>query len=285
MSSRPSRDDAAGVAYLDLRQLAHSTNRPTDELLQLYALEGFLDRLAESRHRTDLILKGGVLLAAFGVRRPTRDIDFAATHPLADAELVGDVINEVLNVERPDGLEFDTSSTVTEPIRSNDPYPSTRVRVSGRLASAKIRFHIDVNVGDPLSPKPGPTEVPRLLGGLPITVIGYSRELVLAEKIVTAIQRGTANTRWRDFVDIATLATQPVDDQVLQSSIAQVAAYRQAQLRPLAETLAGFAELAQVRWEAWRRKQRLDDAPQSFDEVLNRVIDFADPQITAAQSL
>jgi hypothetical protein len=26
--------------------------------------------------------------------------------------------------------------------------------------------------------------------------------MVLAEKIITAVQRGTANTRWRDFVDV-----------------------------------------------------------------------------------
>jgi len=253
-------------------------------LLQLYALEGFLDRLGESRHRADLILKGGVLLAAFDVRRPTRDIDFAASQAIADAEVVADVVNEVLNVARPDGLDFDISSTITEPIRSNDPYPSTRVRVSGNLASAKIRFHIDISSGDPLSPKPGPTDVPRLLGGPPITIIGYSRELVLAEKIVTAVQRGTANTRWRDFVDIATLATHPVDGQVLQSSIAQVAAYRQVQLGPLAETLVGFAEVAKVRWLAWRTKQRIDDLPEDFGELLQQVIEFADPHIKAARS-
>lgn len=26
--------------------------------------------------------------------------------------------------------------------------------------------------------------------------------MVLAEKLVTAVQRGTANTRWRDFADV-----------------------------------------------------------------------------------
>lgn len=31
--------------------------------------------------------------------------------------------------------------------------------------------------------------------------------MVLAEKIVTATERGTANTRWRDFADIYLLTT------------------------------------------------------------------------------
>lgn len=38
-----------------------------------------------------------------------------------------------------------------------------------------------------------------------IHVVGYPVEMVLAEKVVTATARGTANTRWRDFVDIAAL--------------------------------------------------------------------------------
>jgi hypothetical protein len=39
--------------------------------LQLYALEGFLDRLSGSSHAGRFVLKGGVLLAAFDARRPT----------------------------------------------------------------------------------------------------------------------------------------------------------------------------------------------------------------------
>src|SRR5581483_9742204 len=47
--SRPSRATAAGAAYLDLQKKAREDRRPVDELLQLYVLEGFLARLAESR--------------------------------------------------------------------------------------------------------------------------------------------------------------------------------------------------------------------------------------------
>ena len=39
-----------------------------------------------------------------------------------------------------------------------------------------------------------------------ITVPGHSLSMVFAEKIVTAVQRGTANTRWRDYADIAFLS-------------------------------------------------------------------------------
>jgi hypothetical protein len=78
LSDRPSRATSAGRAYLDLQNLARRQRRPTDELHQIYALEGFLARLAVSPHADKLVLKGGVLLAAYDTRRPTRDIDLQA---------------------------------------------------------------------------------------------------------------------------------------------------------------------------------------------------------------
>lgn len=75
MTARPTRATTAGRAYLDLQNLARKQRRPTDELHQIYALEGFLARLAVSRYADQLVLKGGVLLAAYDTRRPTRDID------------------------------------------------------------------------------------------------------------------------------------------------------------------------------------------------------------------
>ena len=75
---RPTRATVEGRAYLDLQNLARRQQRPTDELHQLYALEGFLTRLSQSPHAGRLVLKGGVLLAAYDARRPTRDVDVQA---------------------------------------------------------------------------------------------------------------------------------------------------------------------------------------------------------------
>lgn len=72
------RSTTEGRAYLELRALAKADDRTSAEYLRLYALEGFLARLAASPRRSDLVLKGGVLLAAYDLRRPTTDIDFAA---------------------------------------------------------------------------------------------------------------------------------------------------------------------------------------------------------------
>ncbi len=66
----PTRATLAGRAYLDLRAIAKKSGRANDEYLRLYALEGFLLRLAASTSSQDFVLKGGVLLAAYQLRRP-----------------------------------------------------------------------------------------------------------------------------------------------------------------------------------------------------------------------
>jgi hypothetical protein len=105
--------------------------------------------------------------------------------------------------------------------------------------------------------------------------------MVLAEKIVTALQRGTANTRWRDFGDIWSLArSHVVPGKDLQRAIREVAHYRKAELIALSDVLGGYAELAQPRWAAWRQRQSRDELPFQFTNVLAEVIDLAEPAIT-----
>ena len=107
--------------------------------------------------------------------------------------------------------------------------------------------------------------------------------MVLAEKIVTALQRGTANTRWRDFVDIANLATADLDPATLSEAINRVAEHRQTKVQPLEHVLAGYADLAQDRWAGWRRKQQLTDTPENFSDLLRQVIAFSDPFLATAE--
>lgn len=139
---------------------------------------------------------------------------------------------------------------------------------------------MDVNVGDPIWPEPQRIEVPRLLDGV-LAVRGYPLEMVLAEKIVTAITRGAANTRWRDFLDIYTLVRHHgVASATLRQSLLRVAQYRDIALSSLSTALTDYAGIAQQRWLAWLRKQRLDSTvPKEFSVVLHIVILFADPVI------
>ena len=166
MTERPTRATRAGRAYLDLRKLATTSGRPTDELIQLYALEGFLRRLQLSTYSETLILKGGVLLAAYDARRPTRDIDLSTGSLGNEIEEAREAVLAILKCTVDDGLLFDTSSVEADPIRDEEVYGGLRVTITGQLASAALRFHVDVSFGDPIWPPPSTVSLPPLLGGV-----------------------------------------------------------------------------------------------------------------------
>jgi len=279
--SAPTRASTAGRAYLDLRSLARANQRPVDELQQLYILEAFLARLTHSQFADRLVLKGGVLLAAFNERRPTRDIDLQAQAIENNVDAIRRTVCEIAAITLDDGVIFDTADATAEVIRDEDTYTGVRVAMTAQLATARPRFRVDINVGDPISPAPENVRLPRLLGG-EILMRAYTLPTIYAEKIATVIDRGTVNTRWRDFADIYLLCKRhPVDGTKLVRSIHSVAAHRHVLLLPLADVLTGYGEIGQERWTAWRRRQLLEDRlPEQFAEVVSAVARFADPAIT-----
>lgn len=274
----PSRDTPAGRAYNDLRNLAKRQNRDPAEYITLYALEGFLARLSASESAGDFVLKGGVLMAAFTDRRPTRDIDFAARGFDNDITEVEKRVRNILSVPRDDGLEFDLDSVSGEQIRDEADYNGVRVKMTARLATAQVALHIDANFGDPIWPEPTEAVLPLLLGGS-LRLLGYPDHMVLAEKIVTALERGEQNTRWRDFTDIAAIAhSRTVKGAELQEAISVVAHHRKVELEPLGPLLTEMPTLAQRKWEIWRKKQRLEQStPVSFANLLGTCLDFVEP--------
>ena len=281
MTTRPTHGNTAGAAYLALRKRASQDGRSTAELIQLYALEGFLARLVASPHRERFVLKGGALLAAFDARRPTRDVDLLALRVPDDPDAVRDLIVSVASTTIDDGLVFALDATTVEAIRSDDVYPGIRVTLHAALATAKLVFHVDVNVGDPVWPGPAEIQLPRVLATEPLLVRGYPLPMVLAEKIITAVQRRAATSRWRDFADVLLLTRlQAIDGDALDGAMIAVAAHRAQSRALLAEALVDLAEVGRDRWMRWRRAQRLEDrVPEAFAEVLDEVIAFADPAL------
>jgi hypothetical protein len=140
-SRRPTRATVEGRAYLDLQNLARRQQRPTDELHQLYALEGFLARLARSPDADRLVLKGGVLLAAYDARRPTRDVDIQARAIAGDRDDVLQLVRGIAAGAIDDGLVFDTDTATADIIRDDDDYSGVRVTLTATLASRLPAVH------------------------------------------------------------------------------------------------------------------------------------------------
>jgi hypothetical protein len=267
---KPTQADLAGSRYLALQRLARAQKRTTAELLQLYVLESFLRRLVRSRHDHTLVLKGGMLLAAFGLRRATRDVDVLALQTGADPAAVQRLIADVASVEVDDGVEFLQGAITAAVIRDDDVYPGVRASLEARLATARIKFSVDFNVGDPVVPAPIRTAIPVLLGDEPIEVLAYPKVMVVAEKLVTALQRGRASTRWRDFADLFVLVPGDLVESEIIEALRAVAGHRGVLLRPLGEVLDGMPNEAQARWATWRERQGAQErVPEDFATVLD----------------
>lgn len=94
--------------------------------------------------------------------------------------------------------------------------------------------------------------------------------MVVAEKLVTAFQRGRASTRWRDFADLLMLVPGDLVESEIIEALRAVAKCRGVPLRPLGEVLEGMPKEAQARWATWRERQGAQErVPEDFATVLD----------------
>ncbi len=269
--------DAAQI-YQALQTLARRQGRATSELHTLYVLERFLERLTRTPYRDNLVLKGGVLLAAFKLRRPTRDVDMQALDVTLDDTYLRKVVEAVASVTADDGVVFDYEDARVAPIRDEDEYSGLRIRLTAHLHTAKLFVHVDVSTGDPIWPEPQMVKLPGLLGD-DFAIVGFPIVTVIAEKAVTMLQRGASSTRWRDYVDLRNLSRRfPYSAGELTLAIAAVATHRSVPLASISEAVSGYDADGQRKWAAWRRKTDIEEQSlQQLRDQLREVSSFLDP--------
>lgn len=253
------------------------TGAPTQEYLIRHTLESFLDRLTRTAHAEDFVLKGGILLAAYDVRRPTKDADANAVGADVTVDHLIAVVHDIAAVETDDGAVFDLDSISVQEIREQADYPGFRVRVGVSIGPWKGVAAWDVSTGDPIVPAPRRVRIDRVLGD-PIVLLGYAPETTIAEKGMTILERGITSTRWRDYVDIVQLARQGINADELLRSARAVARHRGVTLEPVAPHVVGYGQIGQAKWAAWRRKERLEAVCEAdLDKQLALVASYLDP--------
>lgn len=282
--TRVTRQTPAGRAYLDLQNRARRERRGTQELLTLYVVERWLARLGNSRYTDQFVLKGGMLLAAFDARRPTADADALARHMANDEATVLARVVEIAQLhDAEDGVEFRTETTTARTIRDEALYAGVRVAMDARIATATVKFRIDVNFGDPITPAPQRITLPTLRPDTaPIRILGYPIATVLAEKIASAITLGAANTRVRDYADIYTLTGRhDITHAAARDALLATAEFRQTALVPLSSAIDNLVELRQRTYTAYRTSLGADgeDLPERFGDLVAAVTAFADPLV------
>jgi hypothetical protein len=175
------RDLGASVRQRLLNQ-ARTQERPFQELLQYYAMEGFLYRLSKSRHAEQFILKGALLLTAWRapLSRATMDIDLLG-RTSNELQHIRVLFAQLCEVEsEPDGIEFDSKSVKVARIKEDADYEGVRVYFRAVLARARITMQIDIGFGDVVNPGVIEIEYPTLLEFSAPVLQAYPKETVVA---------------------------------------------------------------------------------------------------------
>lgn len=204
---KKARNVAASVRDRLLR-IAQERGDDFQLVLLRFATERLLARLAASPHADQFVLKGATLFTVWTgePHRATRDIDLLGFGDRT-VERVRGVFADVVAVEvDEDGVELDPANVHVEPIREDQDHGAVRVVLAARIAGARIRLQVEVGFGDVITPSAGEAELPALLEFPAPRIRAYPRETVVAEKLEAIVQLGMANSRMKDFYDLAVLA-------------------------------------------------------------------------------
>jgi predicted nucleotidyltransferase component of viral defense system len=255
----------------------NSSHRTFEELLQYYAIERFLYRLSKSEYKENFVLKGAMMLYAWGIgnNRPTMDIDMLG-RITNDPGSIEKVIREICLVRvESDGLNYDLETTKSEEITTDADYKGVRITFFCFLENTRIRMQIDIGFGDSIFPKSAKVTIPSILDFTAPELNGYTIESSIAEKFQAMLRLGELNSRMKDFYDIW-LFSQKIDFkfEILTEAIKATFITRDFQM-PIPESISifkdDFAKLKQRQWKAFHIRIDLQSVPEDFTDIIDTV--------------
>jgi hypothetical protein len=189
-----------------------------------------------------------------------------------------------------DGIVFDSASVRVDAIREDNAYGGLRVHLVGRIGSARCALQVDVGFGDAVTPDAETVAFPTLLQDFQAPVLRvYPVYTVIAEKYQAMVTLGQANSRMKDFYDLAVIGSRTeLDSATLASAIAATFARRKTVLptqRPLALTKQFGEDTAKVRqWQAFLNKNRITAASLAETVSLLDLLLWPPTEMAATQS-
>lgn len=263
-----------------LLSLAKQRGDDYNLLLNRFGLERLLCRLSNSPHADRFLLKGALLFAYWydEQHRPTRDADLLGFGQDDAAHLVA-IFREVAAMEMADGIVFEPDSVRADEIREDNTYGGIRINLVGRINAARCSLQIDIGFGDVVTPTAETIVFPTLLNDFQAPMLKvYPIYTVIAEKYQAMVLLELANSRMKDFYDLAVIARRTdLDGKTLAEAIAATFARRNSPLplvRPLALTDQFSKDAGKQRqWQAFLRKNRIDGASLEVTvELLERLL-------------
>ena len=256
-------------------------------ILTRYFQERMLYRISQTRYRENFYLKGGALMYAYErfAARPTLDIDFLGTHISNDGERIAEAFREICAVGcKEDGVLFAGDKIVSQNITEFKDYHGVRLSIPVAMDTIAQVLTMDVGFGDVVTPHPVSLNYPLLLEGLPeASILAYSTETVIAEKMHAIIDLADQSSRMKDYYDIHHLLTSfQYDTAILQDAINRTFENRHTSYN--SDTMFFRNDFPnnpqmEVRWIAFLRKANINSA-LLFPEVARWLQDTLKPYWT-----
>lgn len=214
-----------------IRNIANSKKLRSQEVLQMFFFERFLERLSKSVYKFNFVIKGGLLiLSMIGIdNRTTMDMDTTIKGVPLREEVIRNIVLEIININVDDGIEFEITDITN--IREEDEYENFRVHLIANFDKIKNDMKIDITTGDVITPREIEYLYPCMFQEEDIRVLAYPVETILAEKYESIIKRNISTTRMRDFYDIYNLYNlrkEEIDFNILKQAINSTAKKRES---------------------------------------------------------
>lgn len=250
-----------------IRNMAKDKSINAQIILRNFMLERLLERISLSPYRENLILKGGMLVAAMvGLdTRATMDMDTTLKgYPLTE-ESVRSVFTDILAVPVEDHVTLTLKKL--EEIHDEAEYSGIRVTLEMLLDETRQTLKVDITTGDPITPAAVDYSFRLLFEDRSIQIKAYNLETVLAEKLETIFSRSTANTRMRDFYDVYVLWNTRRSDirfPVMKEAFERTVRKRESDfllrggIPESAEALSGSKEMKEL-WTRYQKKYTYAD--------------------------
>lgn len=211
-----------------IKNVAKGDSGKAQRLQRHYAIERFLERMALSDYRDKMILKGGMLVSSIvGLdARSTMDIDATCKGLVLDLQSATRMVEEIALVPLDDDMTFNVGTA--QEIMENSEYGGVRIPLVAHLGKSRIPLKIDISTGDAITPSEVSYEFGLMFEERTISILSYSVETLLAEKLETVLSRSVNNTRPRDFYDIFVLTElgYPQDRALFSQAFANTCAKR-----------------------------------------------------------
>ena len=242
-------------------------------------MERFLYRLSISPYAEKFFLKGGLMLKVWDSmdHRATMDIDLLA-RTSNQIDNLQQIITEVSGITcEEDGISFDTQKLILRNTQTGGDYNGVSSSFSAKLFTTKMPVLIDIGFNDVVIPKPQQIQYPTLLGMPEPSLLGYTPETVIAEKLESIVKLALVNTRMKDFYDLWTiLKRHDIEPEKLNNAIHEVFANRKTPLKsPIAFTPAFYdTKETQQRWINFLSAMGKEHI--SFKDVISELLERTD---------